>query len=132
MTDLNALRINQQLPKGVPFVCGNYDLNALLIMAQEKIAHLTAILIMAQEKVAHLEGLLNCKEEINREKIAELMEQDAMATGHIFTDAADVFMRLAKSRKQELESVKNDRDNLQGENDRLRDQIRLTESRGTP
>lgn len=93
---------------------------------------LHAQLIMAQSRIEQLERLLSCKEEINREKIAEMLEQDAMATGHIFTDAADVFMRLAKSRKQELESVKNDRDNLQHENGRLRDQIRLTESRGTP
>ena len=51
------------------------------------------LLIMAQEKIAHLENLLSRKEEINREKIAEMLEQDALATGHIFTDAADVFMR---------------------------------------
>lgn len=81
------------------------------------------LLIMAQEKIAHLENLLSRKEEINREKIAEMLEQDALATGHIFTDAAEVFMRKAKALKKELESVKSDRDRLQGENDRLRKRI---------
>lgn len=63
----------------------------------------------------HLEDLLTTQREISNEQIAAMLAKDAAATGHEFTDAADMFKRVVEQQKKEIEGLRNDRDNLSEE-----------------
>ena len=79
--------------------------------------------------VKHLEELLSTTRDIRNARIAEMLAQDAAASGHQFTDAADTFMKVAEKRKKEIEGMQNDRDNLSEELDTVKHRLAEMETR---
>lgn len=58
-------------------------------------------------------------DEITDARIADMLEQDAAATGHAFSDAAAVFMRKATRLQRECDVIRASRDDLEDERHRL-------------
>jgi uncharacterized protein (DUF4415 family) len=73
--------------------------------------------------VKHLEELLSPKNAICNERIADMLAQDAAASGHQFTDAADTFKTVVEQQKKEIEGLRNDRDNLREAFQQLGDKL---------
>jgi hypothetical protein len=67
-------------------------------------------------------------DQIDRERIANMLQEDAKATGHAFTDAADVFRRRCADLELELGVVCGNRDDLADEVEALR--CELAKARG--
>jgi hypothetical protein len=76
-----------------------------------------------------LEGLLSTKNAICNERIADMLAQDAAASGHQFTDAAATFKTVVEQQKKELEGLRNDRDNLGEELDTVKRRLAEMETR---
>jgi hypothetical protein len=79
--------------------------------------------------VKHLEELLSTKNERATQRIADMLAQDAAASGHQFTDAAYMFKEVVEQQKKELEGLRNDRDNLSEDLDTVKRQLAEMETR---
>lgn len=71
------------------------------------------------EELEKWKGLALVAEEVTDARIADLLENDAKATGHSFSDAAAVFQRKATRLQRELDVIRASRDDLEDERHRL-------------